>query len=619
MPALLDNSKQARLRALQRQIKILEKRIAQLSQISFRYSIARLVFFIIGLFSSIAIHNFFSEWLGWLLAFALALAFGYLVYRHRRFEISLERHKLWHEIKSNHIARIELNWAKLSPKLSVAAEPAHPFELDLDLTGSRSLHTLLDTAISRKGSERLRHWLLNTKPNPEISLQRQALVRELAPLVLYRDKLTLTAMQASQNSRAHWESETLIAWLEKSKLPKIVFPILVLLSLLAGVNILLFTLHQVGLLPNVWLYSFVLYGILYFSQRNQINPLFQEALALENVLDKFKSVIEYIETQTPRDKPYLATLCAPILDASHKPSAQIKEIARIAQASQLQRNPFLWPVVNALLPWDLYFVYRLHRSRTQIARLLPRWLDIWFELEALLSLANFAYLNPEYAFPKIVSEGLSDRKQATLLYGEALGHPLIEAQKKICNDFELDKRGDIVIVTGSNMSGKSTFLRTLGINLCLAQAGGPVNARSFAFAPMRLFACIKVSDSLADGISYFYAEVRRLKALLLELEKPDSFPLFFLIDEIFKGTNNRERLLGSSAYIRALTAQNGLGLVATHDLELIKLADEIASIKNYHFREEVFNGKMTFDYTLHSGPCPTTNALKIMKLEGLPI
>ncbi len=618
MPVSLQ-SKHARFFALQRQIKILEKRIAHLGQISFRYSIARLGVFVAGLFLSSAVHNFFSEWLGWLIALALTLSFGYLVYRHRRIEASLTRHKLWHEIKTTHIARIELNWDKLSPKLATSSQPDHPFELDLDLTGKRSLHALLDTAVSRKGSERLRDWLLATQPDPDTSLTRQALVRELKPLVLFRDKLTLTALHASESSRAHWESDTLVAWLEKSKLPKSVFPILVTLSLLAGINILLFALYQLGLLPNLWLYSFVLYVLIYFTQRNQISPLFQEALALENVLDKFKSVIHYLETETPKNKPHLTKLCAPILDVADKPSAQLRQIARIAQASQLQRNPFLWPVVNAIVPWDLYFVDRLHRSRAKIAALLPQWLDVWFELEALLSLANFAYLNPEYTFPKIISENTTDKKQERLLHGRALGHPLIEERKKVCNDFELAQQGEIVIITGSNMSGKSTFLRTLGINLCLAQAGAPVNASAFTCSPMRLFACIKVSDSLADGISYFYAEVRRLKALLTELEKREKLPLFFLIDEIFKGTNNRERLLGSNAYIRALTKQNGLGLVATHDLELVKLADEIASIKNYHFREDVLNGKMTFDYKLHTGPCSTTNALKIMKLEGLPI
>jgi DNA mismatch repair ATPase MutS len=158
----------------------------------------------------------------------------------------------------------------------------------------------------------------------------------------------------------------------------------------------------------------------------------------------------------------------------------------------------------------------------------------------------------------------------------------------------------------------------MGINLCLAYAGAPVCAQDFHASLFKLYTCIKVSDSVTDGYSYFYAEVKRLKGLLTAL-KPDGLPLFFLIDEIFKGTNNRERLIGSRAYIRALVGQNCLGAISTHDLELVKIADELPDIHNYHFREEVVDGEMVFDYILRTGPCPTTNALKIMQMEGLPI
>jgi DNA mismatch repair ATPase MutS len=169
------------------------------------------------------------------------------------------------------------------------------------------------------------------------------------------------------------------------------------------------------------------------------------------------------------------------------------------------------------------------------------------------------------------------------------------------------------------MSGKSTFLRTLGVNLCLAFAGAPVNATAFQTVLLRLFTCIKVSDSVTDGISYFYAEVRRLKALLCALEAEEPVPLCFLIDEIFRGTNNRERLIGSRAYIHALAHGRGVGAISTHDLELITLADTVPTIRNYHFRETVSAGRMVFDYQLRPGPCPTTNALQIMQMEGLPV
>jgi DNA mismatch repair ATPase MutS len=264
------------------------------------------------------------------------------------------------------------------------------------------------------------------------------------------------------------------------------------------------------------------------------------------------------------------------------------------------------------VPWDFIFTHRLGILKKELAHLLPRWLDAWYELETLNSLANFAYLNPHYVLPELTA----DPKRFS---AQRLGHPLLSHATKVCNDFELDENQRIVILTGSNMAGKSTFLRTIGVNLCLTYAGAPVNAERLHTSLFRLFTCIKVSDSVQDGLSYFYAEVKRLQALLAATKVDDAMPVLFLIDEIFRGTNSRERLIGSRSYIRALSQSNTLGLVATHDLELVKLADAIVGVANLHFREDVSNGRMVFDYRLRTGPCPTTNALTIMRLEGLPV
>ena len=175
------------------------------------------------------------------------------------------------------------------------------------------------------------------------------------------------------------------------------------------------------------------------------------------------------------------------------------------------------------------------------------------------------------------------------------------------------------MITGANMAGKSSFLRTLGVNLRMAYAGGTVDAVELEAGLFRVFSCIRVTDSLETGTSYFYAEVKRLKALLDAAQAEDSMPVFYVIDEIFRGTNNRERLIGSRAYIRALLNANGLGLIATHDLELAKLAEENPAVRNFHFRETIEEGRMVFEYQLRAGPCPTTNALKVMALAGLPV
>jgi DNA mismatch repair ATPase MutS len=295
-----------------------------------------------------------------------------------------------------------------------------------------------------------------------------------------------------------------------------------------------------------------------------------------------------------------------------QPSVEIRKLGRLAAALGVRTNPILALLFNALVPWDFYFSYKLDLVKKEIAHLLPRWLDAWHELETLNSLANFAYLNSDYVFPELTGDG-------DHLTARRLGHPLLKPQSKVCNDFDLNQDQRIVILTGSNMAGKSTFLRTVGVNLALAYAGAPVNASSMQTSLFRLFTCIKVSDSVQDGLSYFYAEVKRLQALLAATVVEDDLPVLFLIDEIFRGTNSRERLIGSRSYIRELSQRRAMGLVATHDLDLIKLADEIKGVTNYHFREEVLDSRMVFDYRLRPGPCPTTNALKIMRLEGLPV
>jgi DNA mismatch repair ATPase MutS len=287
-------------------------------------------------------------------------------------------------------------------------------------------------------------------------------------------------------------------------------------------------------------------------------------------------------------------------------------------------------LLNVFFPWDIFFGYRMEIFKQDLVDCLPEWLDLWYELEALFGLANFAFLNPRAPFAEVIVPSpaiasATEGKDSTLenevhpFAATNLGHPLISAEERIGNDFTVDHLGSMTIITGSNMAGKSSFLRTLGVNIRLALAGAPVLADSLTLQPFRVAASISVTDSVTDGFSFFYAEVRRLKTLLEELDRPHAYPLFFLIDEIFRGTNNRERLIGSRSYVKALLGGNGTGVIATHDLELVNLASVNADIRNAHFRDQVQGELMVFDYKLHEGPCPTTNALRIMEFAGLPV
>ncbi|MCB0126707.1 MAG: hypothetical protein KDE58_30825, partial [Caldilineaceae bacterium] len=490
----------------------------------------------------------------------------------------------------------------------------HPFAADLDLLGPRSLHRLLDSAATQPGQLRLFSWLTAQAVPPVATLtSRQALVRELLPRTLFRDRLTLQG-QLLREDHAAWRPDELLTWLRERPNSGNLQPWVWILALLALLNWLLFAADFLTGLGAVWRLSLAFYVVLQFWHGETIAATFHEAGTVRGDLERLMQVFQRLERYDYRSTPHLQALCAPFTDTAVHPSEHVRRIARIAAATGVQGNPLLALLLNLFVPWGLYFAWQLAKEKAELRELLPTWLDCWAELEALSSLATFGVLNPQATFPALTNAGT--QHSDPLFAVTALGHPLLPRAEVVRNDFAVAALGNVIILTGSNMSGKSTFLKALALNLCLAFAGGPVDAAHLVTPRLRLFTCIKVSDSVTDGISYFYAEVRRLKALLDALQQEDDLPLFYVVDEIFRGTNNRERLEGSRAYIRALAAQAGLGLVATHDLELVRLADEIPTIANYHFRDDIVDGRMHFDYQLRPGPSPTTNALKIMRHAG---
>ena len=610
-----------RLEQLDKQAARLRRRTKHLERISRQYWNARRAIFICGALLGLAFCNFAGSKPAWLVAGLIAVLFAVVTYFHTKVRDSISRNSILIDIKKIQAARIRLDWDLIPGTVHLTASTEHPFDSDLDITGPRSLHRLLDCAVTREGSERLKSWLRLPRPEAPLIAHRQQLIKELQHLSLFRDKLQLVSAVArtgtgpgrSRNNSTHWDSGILVDWIERSKTKASLLPVVVVLMSLAVLNIACVALWVLDLMPRIWPFVFIVYVGAMLSQQAKIARAFGELHGLEKALRHFSVVFAYLESRSYKSTGGLAQVCAPFLDQRKRPSIELRRLGRLAAALGVRTNPILWLLFHLFVPWDFFFSYRLELVRKEIAELLPRWLDAWYELESLNSLANFAYLNPDYVFPELSNA-------AGQFEACDLGHPLLRRETRICNDFKLDQDGRIVILTGSNMAGKSTFLRTVGVNLVLAYAGAPVNAASLKTSPFRIFTCIKVSDSVQDGLSYFYAEVKRLQALLAATGMGgDELPVLFLIDEIFRGTNSRERLIGSRSYIRALSQGTSMGLIATHDLDLTKLADAIKGVTNYHFREEVKDGRMVFDYQLRNGPCPTTNALKIMRLEGLPV
>ncbi|NLF10624.1 MAG: hypothetical protein GX597_02430 [Anaerolineaceae bacterium] len=603
-----------RLNAIQNQIRRLEQQTQELQALADRYAWLRLAVVAAGLALSVAAYLAVGPWpMVACLAVALA-AFGVAVWKHRRVQESIARHRILQQLQKEQVARGSLDWEAMPATFPQAPRPEHPFEADLDLTGPRSLHRLLDRATTHGGSRRLRDWLAEPEPDLGEIRRRQALVGELAPRFLLRDRLALNAILAARGYRT-WRAENLLAWLAEHPPEETLRRWLVLLAGLAALNALLFIANRLGLLPPWWQLTIAVYLVLWLARSGVATAATNEAASLQGAFQQLRAALAQLERFSYRETPHLQELCAPFLDRAHRPSTYLGNVNRILAAMGLRTNPVLGLLLNAVVPWDFYFAHRLARVKVELALRAPAWMEVWFELEALGSLANLGYLHPEYTMPLLREGGEEGRP---VFAARGLGHPLLPASK-VRNDFSVVALGQVGILTGSNMAGKSVFMKTVGANLALAQAGGPVDAVALESLPFRLFTSMGIADSVTGGISYFYAEVRRLKALLTELQRPSPLPLFYFVDEILRGTNNRERRIGSRAYVRALAGSRGAGLIATHDLELAKLAEEMPQVRNLHFRDHLEGSRMVFDYVLRPGPSPTTNALRIMELEGLPV
>ncbi|MDP9132278.1 MAG: hypothetical protein M3M98_03980, partial [Nitrospirota bacterium] len=593
----------ARERGLMRMLRRLDRQDGRGRRLSARFTTWRLTIFAVGLPASIITHKLGGTGLGNGTLAVFFILFLFVAWHHNKLEDRLHRLRRWRRIKQAHVARIRLSWADI-PLRQVAVPDRHGYAKDLDLAGPHSLLHLIDHTISSQGQERLTSWLFDQPPHVVHWAARQTLIRELTPLPLLRDRLSLEAQAVEE---ADIDGRRLLAVLQKRVDDSSLVPMLVTETGLAISTVGLLMADLVLGIGNYWMLSFGLYALLFLSVRSRSEEIFDHAQSLHRQLERLSAVLGYLERRSYWSSPRLAELCRPLVQQRTSPSALLKLAASLMNRLSVRAHPLVHYLINAIGPWDLAHTYRLQRLQDRIAAIAPLWFDTLAELDAASALATFAYLHPDYPWPSLhqtdgTAQSNGDRP---ILDAQKLAHPLIPATGRIGNDILLQGRGRILLVTGSNMSGKSTFLRTIGINTCLAQAGGPVCAESFRWSLVRIGSCIRVDDSLDGGLSFFYAEVKRLKTILDSTQDAQGPPVLWLIDEVFKGTNNRERLIGGRALIATLAGGNGFGLVTTHDLELADLERQLPSVTNVHFQETVAEGALQFDYRLRPGPCPT--------------
>ena len=562
----------------------------------------RVVFAVIALMIVLA----FEKIVAWWLIAAPVIVFIALMAIHQRVQAAVARFERAVKFYERGVARLEDNWMGGGEAGERFADKSHPYSEDLDLFGEGSLFELLSTARTKAGEERLASWLLGPAPIPEIRARQQS-VEELRPRLDLREGLALLGDEV--DAGAH--PEELVAWAGRPPIftarqmnwLRLAALLIGLFSAAAVVMWLGFGYRQTAMVALIVEATFL------FLYRAQISRVIAEVERPGRELSLLAEILGRLE-QERFAAPMLVRLRSELDTDGKPPSAQITRLNRLVQILDSLKNQFFAPIAFVLLvPAQLALA--IERWRRHAGAKIPQWLDAVAELEALSSLAGYAYEHPLDPFPEL-TEG------EVLFDGESLGHPLIAESRSVRNDVSLGAAPHALIVSGSNMSGKSTLMRTIGTNVILAQAGAPVRARSLRLSPLAIGASIHILDSLQTGASRFYAEITRLRQIV-ELTKGE-LPLLFLLDEILSGTNSHDRLIGAEAVVKGLVERGAIGVVTTHDLALTRIVENLnGRAINAHFEDHLEKGRMVFDYKMLPGVVRRSNALELMRSVGLEV
>ena len=575
----------------------------RLQKLSGRLSMARLATFAGGLLLFAVLVSFSVIAAAATLTVALIL-FAWLVIKYETTEKSRKRYFRLEEINRLELKCLEGDFSGFKTGEEYA-ERDHPYSYDLNIFGKASLFRYICRTTSRPASDRLAEYLKQSALREEILLRQEA-VAELQPLTDWRQELmTLGYLNAGAGN----DPAPLMQWLKSDDLfretghEKIITICLSLLALAAV--ILVITGLPAGILIPVLGVNF----IFYFTRFRKISKLQEQVSRSSDLLKAYSEIIRLIESRK-LTSPLLQKLQSAFRNEIAA-SDRIRQLSKLVGRLDYRLNVLVSTPLNILFFADIHFCLALEKWKREHASLIPGWFASMAEFEALASLANMAFNNPGWVYPNVTDDYFVFR-------AEEMGHPLIPAGRRISNSFAVEGAGKAIIVTGSNMSGKSTFLRTCGVNAVLAFAGAPVCASAFTVSLVRLHSSMLISDSLEENISSFYAELRRLRAIISGAESDPK--AFLLLDEILRGTNSDDRYTGSVALIKQLTGYGAVAMVATHDLRLAGLEQELPqSIENYHFDVKVNDEELFFDYRLTPGICSSFNASLLMKKMGIRV
>jgi MutS domain V len=503
------------------------------------------------------------------------------------------------------IARLEDRWHGNGESGERFIDPHHPYSADLDLFGRASLFELLSTARTRGGEARLAGWLKSASPIAELRARHEA-IEELRPNLDMREQLAVLG----DDFRTGVNPDQLVKWAAEPAHPFPVWRRIVALVLaIIGACIFVWWLATDFTDPAARLSLIgiaLVEGAFGFRLRARILGIITAVEEPAHDLDLLSGILATLEKQEFHS-PRLAALRASIEARHETASHQIARLRRLIELLDSRDNPLV-RALGPLVLWGTQVAMAIEEWRAKNGPEVAAWLDAVSEIEALSSLANYAWEHPDDPFPEFA-------EKAAAFEGDELGHPLLAENRCIRNSVSLTDPLRLLVVSGSNMSGKSTLLRTIGVNSVLALAGAPVRAKRLRIAHLSLGASIRTTDSLEEGHSRFMAEILRLKQVL---ELPP--PALFLLDELLHGTNSHDRAIGSEGLVRALLARGAIGLVTTHDLSLARVADDLGLVAaNVHFEDRLENGRLVFDYKMKAGVVERSNALDLMRAVGLDV
>lgn len=525
------------------------------------------------------------------------LLFSFLVLKHQKLQDKRKIITAKKEINTTEINVLNRNYFDLDTGEEFI-NPTHFFSNDIDLFGAGSFFQYINRTVTNDGKKQLALTLISNSIT-DIQEKQEAL-QELASKIKWRQHFS-----ALENTVSSKKDTTEISdWITNytSKLPKSlavfskVFSIFsILLIGLVSLKIITFSL--------VVTWFFIGLGITGYAIK-KTQKLYTEAGYAKNIFKQYHLLLEQIENEKFTSS-ILKNKQLDIASENKKASAIFKEFSKILDAFDQRNNIIIAVVGNGFFLWDILNAVKTERWINNYKNTVEKWFKTVSFFDAQNSLANFVYNQPSYIFPSI-------QEKDTTIHAKNLGHPLLNPLKRVDNNFTINNE-QFFIITGANMAGKSTFLRTVSLSIVMANCGLPVCAENYMYKPIKLITSMRTSDSLADDESYFYSELKRLKFIVDQI-KTDTY--FIILDEILKGTNSKDKAIGSKKFVEKLNGSKSTGIIATHDISLCELADEYSQIANYYFDAEIVNNELYFDYVMKNGVCKNMNAsFLLQKME----